>query len=94
MHFVKVHLECELFSVCVYFTPCRDSIIPVEGGTSCEPDYNNINVSPAALASSDEERDHQATIAGQEEALYTNPEDVISALDLEVKGDKRQVSGM
>lgn len=64
------------------------------GGTPSEPDYNNIQVTAALLASSEEERDHQATIAGQEEALYTNPEDVISALNLEVKSDKRQVSGM
>ena len=76
----------------MYSTPYRDSIIHVAGAP--EPDYNNIPVSAAVLASSDEERDHQATIAGQEEALYTNPEDVISALNLEVKGDKRHVSGM
>lgn len=72
----------------------RDSIIHVAGGSTAEPDYNNLKISPAVLAASDEERDPLATVAGQEEALYTNPEDVIPALNLEVKGDQRQVNGI
>ena len=66
---------------CTYVTLCvhRDSIIQVVGGKS-EPDYNNIN--PAVLSVSAEEKSCLASVAGQEEALYTNPDKVVAALNL------------
>ena len=52
-------------------------------------DYNNMD----ALSLSEEERRRLASVSGQEEALYTNPDKVVAALNLEVKSDKRGVSG-
>ena len=59
---------------------CRDSIIQVTVG---ESDYNNLEQGSEQLT---------AAVAGQEEALYTNPEKVVAALNLEVQGTRRKVS--
>ena len=67
--------------------PCRDSIIPVAGGVISEPDYNNVG--PGGFSSSGEERGRMASLAGQEEALYTNPDKVVAALNLEVSVQSR-----
>ena len=67
----------------------RDSIIPVGGGTG-SADYNNVG--PEGLSLSGEEKERSSTVAGQEEALYTNPNKVVATLNLEVGSSKRAVS--
>jgi hypothetical protein len=59
-------------------TTNRDSIIPA-GGRADDVSYNSVGA---------ESRECLLTVAGQEEALYTNTDKVIVALDLEVKHNK------
>ena len=74
--------------MCIYICTCRDSIIPVaSGGSRGDGDYNNVG-----LSVSNEDRSRLTTVTGKEEALYTNPEMVIAALNLEVKGHQKRVS--
>ena len=72
-----------------HFVCYRDSIIPVGGGAGAV-DYNNV--SPNRLSLLREERERLATFAGQEEALYTNPEKIVATLNLEVQKKNRAVS--
>lgn len=69
--------------------PTRDSIIPVGTGAG-SADYNNIG--PDGLSLSREERERLSTVTGQEEALYTNPNNVVATLNLEVRSNNRAVS--
>ena len=79
--------------VYTYNVFCRDSIIPVSssggGGVRSEGDYDNVD-----LSLPDEDRSRLITVTGKEEALYTNPELAVAALNLEVKGHKKNVSSL
>ena len=66
---------------------CRDSIIPVTTSGGGEGDYNNVGL---CLLAGDRER--LVTVTGREEVLYTDPNKVVAALDLEVTSQKKRVS--
>ena len=67
----------------------RDSIIPVAGG-AIEADYNNVGLS--LMGDMGEDRGRLPSLTGKEEDLYTAPNKVVAALNLEVTGHKRRVS--